>query len=288
MKRRLFRSITVLSLATLVGFVGATPALAAAPTITSFSPTSGTVGTAVIISGTAFGGATSVTFNGTSGPTYVVNTTKKITAHVPSGATSGPISVTTASGSATSATGFTVLAGPAITLSKGVGPPRSSLKVSGTGFGPFEGVDIFFDTTDEALAGTDGFGAFSDIALTVPGSAEPGTRWISAEGRHSGLFAQTIFTVRTDWPQFRFSNKHSGRNPTENMLNTGNVSGIDLDWSYATGDIVSSSPAVANGVVYLGAFDQNIYAFDLPGGSSAVARPEPFALKPDRSLTISS
>ena len=41
-----------------------------APTITSFSPTSGSVGKKVTINGTNFTGATSVKFNGTSGQLY--------------------------------------------------------------------------------------------------------------------------------------------------------------------------------------------------------------------------
>jgi outer membrane protein assembly factor BamB len=34
-------------------------------------------------------------------------------------------------------------------------------------------------------------------------------------------------------------------------------------WSYATGAPVYSSPAVANGMVYVGSEDGNVYAFGL-------------------------
>ena len=34
-------------------------------------------------------------------------------------------------------------------------------------------------------------------------------------------------------------------------------------WSYATGYLVYSSPAVANGVVYVGSHDEKVYAFGL-------------------------
>jgi hypothetical protein len=78
-----------------------------APTITSFSPMSGPVGTTVTITGTNFTGATSVKFNGVTA-TFIVNTATKITATVPTGATTGPISVTTAGGTATSTSNFTV------------------------------------------------------------------------------------------------------------------------------------------------------------------------------------
>ena len=36
-----------------------------------------------------------------------------------------------------------------------------------------------------------------------------------------------------------------------------------LLWSYPTGGYVFSSPAVANGVVYVGSLDWNVYAFGL-------------------------
>jgi hypothetical protein len=78
------------------------------PTITSFSPTSGPVGTSVTINGTNFTGATSVTFNNVSATTFTVNSATKITATVPSTATTGLIRVTTPGGTATSTTNFTV------------------------------------------------------------------------------------------------------------------------------------------------------------------------------------
>src|SRR6185436_19433035 len=79
-----------------------------APTITTFSPTSGQVGAAVTITGTNFNGATSVRFNGTAATFTVVSATQ-INTSVPSGATTGRITVTTPGGTATSATDFTVV-----------------------------------------------------------------------------------------------------------------------------------------------------------------------------------
>jgi streptogramin lyase len=78
-----------------------------APTITGFSPISGTPGAAVTISGTNFTGATAVAFNGITA-SYTVNSATQITATVPARASSGPISVTTPGGTATSSSSFTV------------------------------------------------------------------------------------------------------------------------------------------------------------------------------------
>ena len=77
------------------------------PTFTSFSPSSGPVGTSVTIMGTGFMQGTKVTFNGKSA-SFTVNSDEEITATVPTGATTGKIVVTTKGGTATSATKFTV------------------------------------------------------------------------------------------------------------------------------------------------------------------------------------
>jgi hypothetical protein len=83
-----------------------------APSITGFSPPSGPVGTTVTITGSGFTGANDVQFNGTSVGTgnFAVNSDTQITATVPAGATTGPISVITPGGTATSSDSFTVTA----------------------------------------------------------------------------------------------------------------------------------------------------------------------------------
>jgi uncharacterized repeat protein (TIGR03803 family) len=78
------------------------------PTIVRFNPISGKIGASVTISGTHFIGTSSVTFNGKPA-TFTVRSTGSITATVPAGATTGPIKVTNAGGSATSTAVFTVL-----------------------------------------------------------------------------------------------------------------------------------------------------------------------------------
>ena len=55
-------------------------------------------------------------------------------------------------------------------------------------------------------------------------------------------------------------------------------------WSYTTGNIVDSSPAVVNGVVFAGSWDGNLYAFDLAGGLAAPARPSRSSLHPNYRL----
>jgi uncharacterized repeat protein (TIGR03803 family) len=77
------------------------------PSVKTFSPTSGAVGTTVTITGTSLTQATAVKF-GTVAATFTVNSDTQITTTVPTGAVTAKISVTTPGGTATSTTSFTV------------------------------------------------------------------------------------------------------------------------------------------------------------------------------------
>jgi hypothetical protein len=76
-----------------------------APTITSFTPASGSAGTSITITGTNFAGAIAVNFGGVAATSFTVNSATSITAVVGTGA-SGNVIVTTPGGTASMA-GFT-------------------------------------------------------------------------------------------------------------------------------------------------------------------------------------
>jgi len=139
---------------------------------------------------------------------------------------------------------------PTVVVTPKSGPPTDRAAVRGTGFAADEAVDIYFDTTDLALAATGRGGSFSGIRLTIPASATPGTHWITGVGRTSGLVAQTSFIVRTDWPQFLSGPQHHGYNSTENILSPSTVAGLQLLWSTPV-SASGSSPVLANGIVYV-------------------------------------
>ena len=149
-------------------FTMSTPA--PAPAITSLSPTSGLVGTAVTLTGTAFTGATAVKFNGTT-TLFSVTSDTSISTVVPAGATSGTLSVTTPAGTGTSTSSFTVtVPGPAITsFNPASGILRSAVTLTGTGF---------TGTTSVKFNGTaTTFTVLSDTAIStsVPTGATSGT-----------------------------------------------------------------------------------------------------------------
>jgi hypothetical protein len=91
--------------------LAAPTASAVSPTVDSFDPTSGPVGTEVTITGSSFTGTTAVEFNGTAA-SFMIDSDAQITATVPAGATTGPITVTNADGPGSSAANFTVTPTP--------------------------------------------------------------------------------------------------------------------------------------------------------------------------------
>jgi hypothetical protein len=82
----------------------------APPALAAFAPTSGPVGTTVDITGANLIGATGVAFNGTPAQ-FTQESASEVVATVPSGATTGPITVATPAGTVTSAGAFTVTVG---------------------------------------------------------------------------------------------------------------------------------------------------------------------------------
>jgi hypothetical protein len=77
------------------------------PSLDSFTPANGPPGTSVTIAGTHLAGATAVAFGGVAA-TYTVASDTQITATVPAGAASGPITVTTPGGTVATSATFTV------------------------------------------------------------------------------------------------------------------------------------------------------------------------------------
>ncbi len=132
-----FGSLTLAGTATQVAFLGvlAPPA----PVLTSLNPTSGPVGASVTITGTDLSSATGVSFNGTAA-TIGTNTATTITVNVPVGATSGPVTVTTANGTS-NGLAFTVITNQAPTA-LGLSPQSvAENTAAGTAIGNFSTTD---------------------------------------------------------------------------------------------------------------------------------------------------
>ncbi len=115
----------------------------------------------------------------------------------------------------------------------------------------------------------------------------------------------TFLLDRPDWPQYRQNAQHTGTNPFEHGLSTGNVASLKracalsghgalsgaavyngiayvgssngnvyavdsrckVKWTFATGGAVRSTPDVTDAVVYVGSSDGKVYALNLQDGT---------------------
>jgi uncharacterized repeat protein (TIGR03803 family) len=158
------------------------------PTLRSFSPTSGPIGTVVTLNGAGLTQTTKVTFGGVKATTFTVNSDSQVTATVPSGAKTGKITVTRTGGSATSSSSFNVT--PTIgTFAPPSGKVGTVVTITGTGLTQTTGVTFggvavttFTVNSDLQVAATVPTGAITGkIAVTTTGGT----------GTSSGTFTVT-------------------------------------------------------------------------------------------------
>jgi hypothetical protein len=168
-----------------------------APSITGLSPTSGLVGISVTISGTNFGsaqGSSTVTFYNGKAAICSIWSATSLTCAVPSGATTGAVTVTTSTGTSNSVV-FTVTAAtyPSIdTLSPNAGLVGASVTITGTNFGATQGGStITFNSTD--VVSVTSWSATSIVCI-VPSGASTGAVIVTTG---VGASNSVTFTVTT-------------------------------------------------------------------------------------------
>jgi polyvinyl alcohol dehydrogenase (cytochrome) len=69
-----------------------------------------------------------------------------------------------------------------------------------------------------------------------------------------------------NWRMYGRNLSHSFSNP-KSRINPDNVATLHLAWTFPTGDAVSASPTVVEGVVYVGSWDGYFYALDANSGA---------------------
>jgi RHS repeat-associated protein len=174
-----------------------------APQITSISPTSGSVGTHVTITGSGFrsaqtlnGLSSSISFSGLNsnyiGSSVVSWSDTQVVAIVPNGAVTGPVKVSGFSATSNTDVVFS-MANPIVTsLSPSSGPVTTQVQINGSGFGATRpsGSTVTFTQNNSASVVT-----WSDnqIVVTVPSTAISGGVTVTEGGVASN--SNQVFTV---------------------------------------------------------------------------------------------
>lgn len=208
-----------------------------APTITSFTPTSGLPGTPVTITGTDFEFVEDVRFNNVPA-TFTVDSTTQITAQVPvTTAAVAPIKVTTASGTGTSATDFTIenAAAEITSFSPAMGGTGTAVVITGikfngataVKFGTIAAPSFTVDSTTQITAIAPANGITAPICIETPGP-------FSGCSATNFIFPPrvTSFTPATGQP---------GTVVTVTGVNMQNPTGVTFNG--ATASVFSSNPA---------------------------------------------
>jgi outer membrane protein assembly factor BamB len=101
------------------------------------------------------------------------------------------------------------------------------------------GLDVFESYEYQACGKED---SYNSVVCVGP-NGKPGTTQKFATGNGT-----------VDWPQFGYATDHSGVNPAELTLDTGNVSKLEEAWAAPLSN--ATSPSVVNGVLYVGGRSQ--------------------------------
>ena len=218
-----------------------------APAIYSFTPTSGAVGTIVTISGTNFDPTpanNTVKFNNVSGAVVQAATTTTLTVIVPTGATTGLITVTVGGVTATSSTPFTVTNGPSISSFTPTSGPAGTtvVTITGANFDPTPANNIVkFNNSSAATVQQPS--STTTLTVVVPNDATTGPITVTVAGLTGS--SASPFTVGANLLSISSFAPPSGPVGTQVTINGQNFSPT------TTGNVVTftgtSTPAVIVG-----------------------------------------
>jgi hypothetical protein len=256
--------------------VGVAPAQAAAPTVLSFLPLTGPVGTSVAITGLGFNDGspiTAVTFNGTSA-LFTIDSGVQVTATVPAGATSGTISLTDAEGTSGSLTSFTVTPSPPPAVASFLplnGPVGTQVTLTGTGFTGASAVS--FNGTSAT------FGVDSDlqISTTVPLGATTGAISVTTPGGTSASISSFTVTASVTPAVTTFAPARGPRGRQVTITGSDLTGATDVTFAGVSAGFTVDSPTQITATVPAGA-ESGPIAVTTPGGTDS--SPSSFTITP--------
>ncbi|HLP37437.1 FG-GAP-like repeat-containing protein [Lacibacter sp.] len=213
--------------ATLTGFV-------AIPTISSFTPTKGTQGTVMKITGTSFSDTLLITVGGIRVLSYKINSSVSVTAIVGAGS-SGDVVVTRPGGHSSKGT-FTWFPPPVITsFTPQAGPVGSSITITGTGFNEGIANNVVYIGGIKAIINS---ASATSINITIPTGAVSGYITVNS----NNLIAYSPKSFSLIFAEGGTIDTTSFKADTLISTNTNGASGIssaDLDGDGKTDIIIS-------------------------------------------------
>jgi outer membrane protein assembly factor BamB len=173
-----------------------------------------------------------------------------------------------------STSSFTVspnAAAPQLVTSSQFAPPGGSFTVSGTGFGPSETVSFTLQNHNAGSAATGPTGNFAATTVNVAAGDSFGLSTFVATGETSKLKSTTSIDVTNAWADAGYSASRTSFEPNDptftQTLEPSKKGYLSLSWLYASTAPIDASPAIVDGVGYVGNDAGALAALDTASGA---------------------
>ena len=164
---------------------------------------------------------------------------------------------------------------PQIVLSSPRAAPASALTLTGSGFGASETVTVTVPVSTTSTATlltvtTTSTGTIMSSKIVVPSTIPFGPDSVTATGTSSGKVGSTQLYVSNDSPQAGYGPTRTGFEAHDSVLTTHQATTrtnmLNLVWTFSAGGGTDSTPAVSQGVAYLGDEAGDVYAVNVTTG----------------------
>ena len=163
-----------------------------------------------------------------------------------------------------------ITTGPYVHASTEYIAPGGKLTVSGGGFGPSAKVTLTLGSQTLSTITAHANGSLPSTTLTVPATFSFGPAALTASGPNANLTSSVEVIIANTWDQLGAGPGHVGDEPNDLVYNylifPGGNNWEKLAWHFEPGAIFNSSPAVVQGVAYVGDTSGQLYAVDIRNG----------------------
>ena len=207
-------------------------AATAAPTISSFTPASGSVGTVITVTGTNLGGSTTTAWVGSAHDASLANVSStSVTITVPADApvASDQLSIIAPGGQVWSGSNFTVTGAAAPTITSFTptsGPAGTVITITGTNLSGATTTAWVGAAHDAPLTNV----SSTSVKITVPSDAATGADQLAVFTAGGTVFSGSNFTVTAATPSITSFTPTSGPVGTVITVTGTNLSGATLGW----------------------------------------------------------
>ncbi len=149
-------------------------------------------------------------------------------------------------------------------------PPGGTITVTGGGFGHSVKVTISLLGATLAKITSAANGSLPSTRVVVPAATLFGQTSLVATTGSSGRSSTAAITVANSWDQLGYGPNHAGFEPNDDILNSvifpGGNNWAKVAWHFAAGAAINASPAIVDGVAFVGDTVGNLYAVDTHNG----------------------